>query len=790
MIGWAAAEDNARPPSGKTDASAGEKSASLHIVIECACDAGVVTKQFYRSAPRGARGTVEASFREWQAEGQMCVADAISVLLRQPSEGSGVATGEKQSCAEGDLHLSRQVETLQQDVAHLMVSNMKLREVLRTHSGRKIKPHICKSVLAKGHIRALNVEPQNDAPPPCSLRIIAMGGLSDLQTVSALHSAIKVAQTGKVMITVAVGNFLLPLSSVDFGEAMINVMNHASIDYAVMGIRDTWIPVEELTKRVSEFHGTVLPPINSNLPGRFLPKYKVIEVQGAGQVRRIGLVGLIGAEGAFYLQGTGAQVEPVFESLIVLQEMLIEQEKCDIVIPITSQNTLADKDLACKIFERDKGKSVVPLIIGGNERDPILERTEACLVAKPGTEGQIMCVIDIAWPPEAPANAPDIVVEFYDTGQYPRDAAMDEVISASFRALEKADRVRCLEIPPACTPLSSVGIQHRQTTLGTLISSYLRDFMSADAVIIDAGSFLDGQQYPSDLRDLTCADLKRLVPSSSVVCIVPLLGEVLLAALVHSHSRAPRNSMGFLQTDDLIHFEGGSLIRVGGKSFQPSRVYRVGLLYYGLSGMNGHLPLIDWADCNPQEVPCRRAAHPLKDILLVGSRDELAKAHSRPGGPSSRRRPGALDAAAVKKRLCDLVGGACPSAVSDVLTMNVMSLVTLNHDGLVDAQEFNTYAHFFKQLESIRTLDKTCSLRIISVNDVYELANLPFLDGVIRAHMRPHTITMLAGDFLAPSLLSSLDRGRGMIDMLNHVGGVGIQYVCIGVSFLCSFSSC
>ena len=70
------------------------------------------------------------------------------------------------------------------------------------------------------------------------------------------------------------------------------------------------------------------------------------------------------------------------------------------------------------------------------------------------------------------------------------------------------------------------------------------------------------------------------------------------------------------------------------------------------------------------------------------------------------------------------------------------------------------------------------------------MSQLPYLDGVIREHMRPHTITMLAGDFLVPSLLSSLDRGRGMIDMLNHVGGVGIQYVCIGVSFLCSFSSC
>ena len=49
-----------------------------------------------------------------------------------------------------------------------------------------------------------------------------------------------------------------------------------------------------------------------------------------------------------------------------------------------------------------------------------------------------------------------------------------------------------------------------------------------------------------------------------------------------------------------------------------------------------------------------------------------------------------------------------------------------------------------------------------------------------RSHMRPNTITMLPGDFLAPSLLSSLDKGFGMVDILNRVGGVGIQYVCFG----------
>ena len=81
-------------------------------------------------------------------------------------------------------------------------------------------------------------------------------------------------------------------------------------------------------------------------------------------------------------------------------------------------------------------------------------------------------------------------------------------------------------------------------------------------------------------------------------------------------------------------------------------------------------------------------------------------------------------------------------------------------------------------------------LRIIQINDVYELDNFPRLKTLIDQHQhtlpynnsncenddegpdstddRPDVcITVCAGDFLSPSLLSSLDKGRGMVDILN-----------------------
>ncbi|HVY48937.1 MAG TPA: 5'-nucleotidase C-terminal domain-containing protein [Minicystis sp.] len=64
-------------------------------------------------------------------------------------------------------------------------------------------------------------------------------------------------------------------------------------------------------------------------------------------------------------------------------------------------------------------------------------------------------------------------------------------------------------------------------------------------------------------------------------------------------------------------------------------------------------------------------------------------------------------------------------------------------------------------------------LRLVCVNDVYTLENLPRLRTlVLRARTEDPAdvlLTTLAGDFVSPSMLSSLDRGAGMVDCMNHV---------------------
>lgn len=74
-------------------------------------------------------------------------------------------------------------------------------------------------------------------------------------------------------------------------------------------------------------------------------------------------------------------------------------------------------------------------------------------------------------------------------------------------------------------------------------------------------------------------------------------------------------------------------------------------------------------------------------------------------------------------------------------------------------------------------------LRVVHITDVYKLNNFPFVKTLLAEKRREaeerggKCISILTGDFLAPYLLSSLDKGTGMVSMLNNVP---IDYVMFG----------
>lgn len=74
---------------------------------------------------------------------------------------------------------------------------------------------------------------------------------------------------------------------------------------------------------------------------------------------------------------------------------------------------------------------------------------------------------------------------------------------------------------------------------------------------------------------------------------------------------------------------------------------------------------------------------------------------------------------------------------------------------------------------------QSANFRIVSINDVYDLANLPRLQTFLTKlppNKKPQAV-VLAGDFLSPSTLSSIDGGRGMVATLRTIG---VTHVSLG----------
>jgi len=72
------------------------------------------------------------------------------------------------------------------------------------------------------------------------------------------------------------------------------------------------------------------------------------------------------------------------------------------------------------------------------------------------------------------------------------------------------------------------------------------------------------------------------------------------------------------------------------------------------------------------------------------------------------------------------------------------------------------------------------TLRLLCINDIYTLEHLPRLLNLVR-HYRTQdaadlTLVTLAGDFVGPSMLSSLDKGHSMMECLNAIGVTHVTF--------------
>ena len=423
-----------------------------------------------------------------------------------------------------------------------------------------------------------------------TLRIVSVNDVYTLEHLPRLATLVRRSvKNADAAIVVLAGDFVAPslLSSLDCGRGMVDCLDDVGVTHVVFGNHEDDIPTAELHRRVEEFRGTWLA---TNVD--FDPKTKRSDVVDVGGVR-VGLVGVVMVDRTIYRDEPfgGAHVEPANEAARRERAKLIEAG-CAAVVAITHQPMEDDRALA--------RTGDFPVIIGGHEHVPLLERVGATQIVKAGTDAVAAAITEL--------SLPDMVVttRLEPVENYPEDPEVRARVDAHMRKVKEIQTASLVLLAPGET-LSSVGSRRGQTSLGTLLCSRMRDALGADACLFNGGGVRGAREYRGTF---TYGDLETEIPFDNEMVVVRMPGRTIREAIADSRSH---ESGAYLQIDDALRPE----------ALEDDRDYRVAVVRNLLEGMDHIEPLARFAKEHPERVPPKTTGRDVKHILVDAFAVEL-----------------------------------------------------------------------------------------------------------------------------------------------------------------------
>lgn len=449
-----------------------------------------------------------------------------------------------------------------------------------------------------------------------SLRLVSVNDVYTLENFPRLRTLVRhhaETEPADAFLTTLAGDFLAPslLSSLDRGVGMVDCLNALPIQCVCFGNHEQDVPFDALIARTQQYRGTWL---NTNMPDfrPELPATKVVTVQGAGtRAVRVGLLGVLTEDPMLYPPHAfgGLGIAPAHETALRVARELIERDGCACVVALTHQSLARDRDLA-----RAAGHTLIPLILGGHEHEPHLDPVEGAWIIKTGMDAVQAAVIDLTWPAEAPAGAPDLPsvrVRVEPVRDFAEDPALRAMVDTHLRAVAGLQAATLLTLKPDET-LSSVGTRARQTSVGALIASSVRTALHVDACLINGGGIRGNREYHGAF---TYGDLEAELPFANEVVVAQMPGRVVREAVAASRAQAPRPA--FLQVDDAMTVDPNDVVtHVAGAPLEDAKEYCVATVRVLFDGMDGIDPLARFARENPGRIPRRDSGRELKLIVV------------------------------------------------------------------------------------------------------------------------------------------------------------------------------
>jgi len=434
-------------------------------------------------------------------------------------------------------------------------------------------------------------------------RILCINDVYELDHLARFKTAAEQLRT-EFSTTLLAGDFVSPslLSSLDKGKAMIDVLNRAGLEYVCFGNHETDISHKQLVSRVKESKFTW---INSNMqdwPGGVkTPEYVTL----ASQSKKIVLLGLNTDEKALYNYNAfnGAKILPINDTAKNLYEKISKKEKVDAIIPMTHQRMKDDRKLA----KMDIG---FPLIVGGHDHDVYHETVNGVKIMKTGADAVNFGLCDVYWTLDS-KNVPTVETRLLSHKMFKANKGLMVRIEEHRRLIRDLENASLCTVPKEGIVLSSQKPRLRQTSVGTLLASALRDAMQADACLLPAGQVRGNCDYDAKIKYFTYAHLKKELPFRDMrFAVVKLPGTVINDYVSYSRAgifKTPKvESALFVQMDDHMEWDAKTN-RVTHVAFEPikeKKMYDVVVSWGVLQGMDNAKPLVDYVnkvDCVPDE---------------------------------------------------------------------------------------------------------------------------------------------------------------------------------------------
>jgi 2',3'-cyclic-nucleotide 2'-phosphodiesterase (5'-nucleotidase family) len=368
----------------------------------------------------------------------------------------------------------------------------------------------------------------------------------------------------------------------------------------------------------------------------------------------------------------GATLLPPNDTARAEAARLLAEEACDSVVAMTHQSMQQDRALLAQ-------ESPIALVLGGHEHQVFLERVHDTWIVKAGSDAVHAVVIDLAW---GDGPHPTVTRSLEDVARYPEDAALRAQVDVHLERVKALGSATLLTLEPG-QELSSVGTRVRQTTLGTLLATKIRQALHADACVFNGGGIRGARTYHDRI---SYGDLETEVPFANEFVCAPLPGALLQQAIAFSRAHAPVEFGGFLQVCDAVELDAeGTIVRVHDAPFDATQLYRVALVRNLFTGMDGVEPLIDFAREHADAIPEAGSGRDVKLVLL----ESFARSLWKQLGGFDRidaDRDGIVNAADLERSLAGHSGSAAAAAgiLLRALDQNHDGQMTRDEDVLVD----------------------------------------------------------------------------------------------------------